>query len=102
MIALPYLVMLKLLSSHKHALGDLSTMLGWASEEELVQIRKVVSRYMAEEKTISNHSSSSANMNKNPHPIGSPRNHSVGQITQLLNYLPNITPQIPDNAITSA
>lgn len=49
-IALPYLVMLKLSSSFKHDLGDLTTMLGWASEEELEHVRKVIARFMPEEK----------------------------------------------------
>nr|HID12423.1 hypothetical protein [Anaerolineae bacterium] len=48
-LALPYLVLMKMESSRGRDLGDLTTMLGLASEEELAQVREVVARYAPEE-----------------------------------------------------
>jgi hypothetical protein len=42
---LPYLVLMKMSSSRARDVGDLGTMLGLASDEELAQVRKVVARY---------------------------------------------------------
>lgn len=42
---LPYLVLMKSLSSRGRDIGDLNTMLGLASPEELARIRRVVKRY---------------------------------------------------------
>lgn len=44
-LALPYLVLLKLEASRTQDLGDISRMLGLASSEELVRVREVVNRY---------------------------------------------------------
>jgi len=42
---LPYLVLMKMESSRGRDWGDLTTMLGLASEEELARVREVVARY---------------------------------------------------------
>jgi len=42
---LPYLVLMKLESSRGRDVGDLTTMLGLASDEDLAQVRAVVARY---------------------------------------------------------
>lgn len=44
-IALPYLVLLKLDRSRAHDIGDLSRMLGWADENMLERVRQIVARY---------------------------------------------------------
>jgi hypothetical protein len=44
-LALPYLVLMKLQSSRTQDLGDLSRMFGLASEEDLEQVRSVVNQY---------------------------------------------------------
>jgi hypothetical protein len=49
-IALPYLVLLKIAANRGRDLGDLTTMLGWASDAALEQIRKAVSRYSPDDK----------------------------------------------------
>jgi hypothetical protein len=41
---LPYLVVLKMLSSRGRDIGDLASMLGAASEEQLLEVRGVVRR----------------------------------------------------------
>jgi hypothetical protein len=46
---LPYLVLMKVASSRGRDLGDLTTMLGLASEEELARVRDVVARYAPDE-----------------------------------------------------
>jgi len=46
---LPYLVLMKMASSRTRDFGDLGTMLGLASEEELARVRAVVARYAPEE-----------------------------------------------------
>jgi len=48
-IGLPYLVMLKMAVNRGRDLGDLTTMLGWASDEALAKIREVVARYSPED-----------------------------------------------------
>jgi len=42
---LPYLVLMKMESSRGRDWGDLTTMLGLASEEELARVREIVARY---------------------------------------------------------
>jgi len=42
---LPYLVLMKSLSSRGRDIGDLNTMLGLATNEELARVRKTVKRY---------------------------------------------------------
>lgn len=46
---LPYLVIMKIEASRGRDLGDLTTMLGLASDEELDRVRRVVARYAPEE-----------------------------------------------------
>ena len=48
-VRLPYLVLLKFKSSRSIDVGDLSRMLGLASEEALEEVRVVVSRYQPED-----------------------------------------------------
>ncbi len=50
-IALPYLVLMKLSASRTQDLADISRMLGLAKEEELSKIRLIIKKYlpMAEE-----------------------------------------------------
>ena len=48
-IALPYLIILKLNAQRVRDLGDLGTMLGWASDADLEEVRAVVSKYAPEE-----------------------------------------------------
>jgi hypothetical protein len=48
-IRLPYLVMMKLEAQRVRDLGDLGTMLGWASDADLDKVRKVVARYSPED-----------------------------------------------------
>ena len=45
-IALPYLILMKLSASRTQDLADISRMLGLAKEEELKQIRKVIQNYL--------------------------------------------------------
>lgn len=47
-LALPYLVLMKLEASRALDLGDLSRMLGLASDEELERVRTIVNRYAPE------------------------------------------------------
>jgi len=49
-LALPYLVLMKMASSRAQDVADLSRMLGLASEEELVSVRATVARYAPDEK----------------------------------------------------
>ncbi len=44
-IGLPYLVIMKMAANRGRDVGDLSTMLGWASDEALARVREVVARY---------------------------------------------------------
>ena len=48
-IGFPYLVTLKMAANRGRDLGDLTTMLGWASDEALSQVRNVVARYTPED-----------------------------------------------------
>lgn len=48
-IGLPYLVILKIEANRGRDLGDLTTMLGWASDAELDSVRAVVARYSPED-----------------------------------------------------
>ncbi len=45
-LGLPYLVLMKMETSRPQDLGDLSRMLGLAEEDDLEQVRDVVTRYM--------------------------------------------------------
>jgi hypothetical protein len=44
-IALPYLILMKLAASRTQYLADVSRMLGLTKEEELVKIRQVIKTY---------------------------------------------------------
>jgi len=46
---LPYLVLMKMESSRGRDLGDLTTMLGLASDDELAHVREVTARYAPDE-----------------------------------------------------
>lgn len=48
-IKLPYLVMMKMDAQRVRDLGDLGTMLGWASDAELDEVRAIVARYAPED-----------------------------------------------------
>jgi hypothetical protein len=48
-ISLPFLVLLKMAANRGRDVGDLSTMLGWASDDALNQVRAVVARYAPED-----------------------------------------------------
>ena len=48
-IALPYLIILKMEAQRAHDLGDLGTLLGWASDADLDEVREVVARYAPED-----------------------------------------------------
>ncbi len=48
-ITLPYLVMMKMEAQRVRDLGDLGTMLGWASDSDLNEVRKVVAEYAPED-----------------------------------------------------
>jgi hypothetical protein len=48
-IGLPYLVMMKMSAQRTRDLGDLGTLLGWASDEALEEIRNVFKRYAPED-----------------------------------------------------
>jgi hypothetical protein len=48
-LALSFLVLMKMASSRSRDFGDLGTMLGLASEEELERVREVVARYAPDE-----------------------------------------------------
>jgi hypothetical protein len=48
-IKLPYLVLMKMESQRVRDLGDLGTMLGWASDADLDKVREVIKRYAPEE-----------------------------------------------------
>lgn len=48
-IRLPYLVMMKMEAQRVRDLGDLGTMLGWASEADLDEVRAVVKQYTPED-----------------------------------------------------
>jgi hypothetical protein len=48
-IGLPYLVLMKMEANRGRDFGDLTTMLGWASDESLAEVREVVARYSPED-----------------------------------------------------
>jgi hypothetical protein len=48
-IKLPYLVMMKMEAQRVRDLGDLGTMLGWASDADLDEVRAVVKQYAPED-----------------------------------------------------
>jgi len=48
-ISLPFLVLLKLAANRGRDVGDMTTMLGWASAEDLDRVRAVVARYSPED-----------------------------------------------------
>jgi hypothetical protein len=48
-VGLPYLILLKMESQRARDLGDLGTMLGWASDEDLDKVRAVIKRYSPED-----------------------------------------------------
>ena len=48
-IKLPYLVMMKMEAQRVRDLGDLGTMLGWASDADLDEVRAVVKQYTPED-----------------------------------------------------
>ncbi len=48
-IGLPYLIILKLTANRGRDVGDMSTMLGWAEESVLEEVRKAVARYSPED-----------------------------------------------------
>jgi hypothetical protein len=48
-IKLPYLVMMKMEAQRVRDLGDLGTMLGWASDADLDAVRAVVKQYAPED-----------------------------------------------------
>jgi hypothetical protein len=48
-IKLPYLVMMKMQAQRVRDLGDLGTMLGWASDADLDKVRAVVQQYAPED-----------------------------------------------------
>ncbi len=48
-VKLPYLIILKMAVQRARDLGDLGTMLGWASDGDLDEVRAVVKRYVPED-----------------------------------------------------
>jgi hypothetical protein len=48
-LGLPYLILMKMASSRGRDLGDITTMLGWADEKTLDQVRAVVAKYNAQD-----------------------------------------------------
>jgi len=46
---LPYLIIMKIEASRGRDIGDLTTMLGLASDDELARVREVVARYTPEQ-----------------------------------------------------
>jgi hypothetical protein len=48
-IALPYLILLKMNAQRTRDMGDLGTLLGWASDADLDEVRKVVAEYAPED-----------------------------------------------------
>lgn len=48
-MAMPYLVLLKLAASRARDVGDLATMLGWADDSALAEVRRVVARFRPED-----------------------------------------------------
>jgi hypothetical protein len=48
-ISLPYLILMKMEANRGRDFGDLTTMLGWAGEEELDKVRTVIARFSPED-----------------------------------------------------
>jgi hypothetical protein len=48
-IALPYLILLKMNAQRTRDMGDLGTLLGWASDDDLDEVRQVVAKYAPED-----------------------------------------------------
>lgn len=48
-VGLPYLIMMKMSAQRTRDMGDLGTLLGWASDEELDEVRAVVKKYAPED-----------------------------------------------------
>lgn len=48
-IALPYLIILKMNAQRTRDMGDMGTMLGWANDADLDDVRKVVAQYAPED-----------------------------------------------------
>jgi len=48
-VGLPYLVMMKMLAQRTRDMGDLGTLLGWASDEDLDEVRAVIQKYEPED-----------------------------------------------------
>jgi len=48
-IKLPYLVMMKMEAQRVRDLGDLGTMLGWADDTDLDEVRKVIAKFAPED-----------------------------------------------------
>ena len=48
-IGLPYLILLKLAANRARDVGDMTTMLGWASEDEQDKVREIIARYSPED-----------------------------------------------------
>jgi hypothetical protein len=48
-VGLPYLVMMKMSAQRTRDLGDLGTLLGWASEKDLDEVRAVFGKYAPED-----------------------------------------------------
>ncbi|NJN54504.1 MAG: nucleotidyl transferase AbiEii/AbiGii toxin family protein [Anaerolineae bacterium] len=48
-LGLPYLVLMKMDTGRGRDFGDVTTMLGWANEEELNEVRRVIARYSAQD-----------------------------------------------------
>ncbi len=48
-VGLPYLIMMKMSAQRTRDMGDLGTLLGWASDEALDEVRAVVKKYAPED-----------------------------------------------------
>ncbi|MEW5987475.1 MAG: hypothetical protein AB1791_12650 [Chloroflexota bacterium] len=48
-LGLPYLIIMKMKAGRGRDVGDLTTMLGWASDDELTKVREIVARYIPED-----------------------------------------------------
>lgn len=48
-LSLPYLILMKMETGRGRDFGDVTTMLGWANEQQLDQVRDVVARYSAQD-----------------------------------------------------
>jgi hypothetical protein len=48
-LSLPYLILMKMETGRGRDFGDVTTMLGWANEEQLNKVRDVIARYSAQD-----------------------------------------------------